>query len=187
MSKQINKKVKTPNSLPVAEDEQILYTAKVGRKIIGGFAAIVVLCLGLAGLILFLGFQAVSKHIHNAWLIFVAGGLLAVIGFCLPFYCRSVLNRKYIITNRRLVVEQGGKMLRGRRMLSLDNINGIDVSNNLLMSIFDACSIDFYSPGVQSRVTTFLIFSFAKTTFKFHWIAREDGEAIYKLFQQIIK
>ena len=184
-NKQENKIIPVSETVVLDKDEKVLYKARVGRKIIRAFVGITVFLIALGLLLIILGVFAIQKDIPNAWLIALFGGLLMIVGCFVPFVCKSILKRQYILTNKKIIVETGGKILKGRRILGLANIKGVILSNNILFSAHDICTLDFFAPSVQFKISTILkIFSFSGTKFKFQFITKEDGENIYKLIQE---
>ncbi|MBO4277642.1 MAG: PH domain-containing protein [Clostridia bacterium] len=172
------------------EDEKILYTAKVSRRIIPVFSVAVAILLFLAfGSIraTLLNFNNPALEMRTKLILLALDAATVVLSIVLPFWCRSMLRRQYVITDRKVVIDQGGMFIRGRRALLLQNVNGVELKNNFAFSIVNACTVSFYSICDPPRSKTFLIFSMTKNSYKFQLIRREDGERIYEMMQKIMQ
>ncbi|MBR4799104.1 MAG: hypothetical protein IK047_02465, partial [Clostridia bacterium] len=130
------------------EDEKILYTAKVSRRIIPVFSVAVAILLFLAfGSIraTLLNFNNPALEMRTKLILLALDAATVVLSIVLPFWCRSMLRRQYVITDRKVVIDQGGMFIRGRRALLLQNVNGVELKNNFAFSIVNACTVSFYS------------------------------------------
>ena len=174
-----------PSGIVISEDERVLYQAKVSRRISTIFLLFSAISALLGVIIILLGGLAVKENIENPLLVYLFGAFFLVLAVVLIFVLRSTLRRRYILTDKKIIIETGGKMRKSRRILGLKCIKGASLSNNILFSLFDICSIDFYSPSSGYREKSVLIFSFSGTKFKFKFITRKDGEAIYKILQEL--
>jgi len=172
------------DSVVLVDGEEILYKANVSRKIIPVYTVISIFIF-LAGIaFISTGIMAIKNNIQNSIVLPIIGGILAVIPVFIMFSCRSTLNRIYVLTNKKIIVETGGKAIKARRVFSFKNIKGVSLYNNLIFSMVDICSIDFYAAGLQQDKSSIKLFSWWGSKFKFKFITREDGENIYKIIQE---
>ncbi len=168
------------------ENEAILYQARVGKRVgllynmvsaICYFFAVSCLVTGIATWILLGGTAPIS--------LLIIAAVFAVFGTVALFLRRTMLRREYILTDRRLVIRKGGALSKSTRFLYLEDVKGIDLSNNFLIDLFGVCSMDFFSPSISAASRKFLIFSFSTTPFKFQFINKQDGEAIYRILSEL--
>ena len=168
-------------NLRLLPEEEVLYVARPGKR------------MDLFFLIIFLGLVAlcVTLYFLGAWGLRVnnpAGGgssisvaSAAVVGAVgIVIYRFIVMGHAFVLTNHRVIVLKGNKF-RTRKFLNLDEIGGAQIDQGMLYAVFGLATIDFFSPSSQPKVKTFLIISFSSTSFKFIYLARKDGEAIYEL------
>ena len=168
-------------NLRLLHDEKVLYVARPGRRMDLYFLLVFLILVGFCVALFLLG--AWGLTVQNPWgggsSISVASvGVLAAVGIII--YRFIVMGHAFVLTNRRVIVLKGGKF-RTRKFLNLDEIGGAEIDQGLFYRIFGLATIDFFSPSSQPKTRTILIISFSSTTFKFIYLARKDGEAIYDL------
>ena len=176
------------------EGEQVLYHCRCGKWAHGFFWTI----MGLVSLLLFpsvlvnvlvaVGIKEESVNVNigmlGATVPFLA---IVIIALVVLFFMRIVmLNHDYVVTDRRVIVGSGKGMKAGRRILRLDQISGIYINQNFILSMFHLSAIDFYSAAASQRVRSFLIFSFSATPIKFDFLSKADANAIFALLEERI-
>ncbi len=162
------------------ENETVLYQARVGRRIGVLYVLAAALCFLLGAGSLLFAILALAKG-ENAVSAFASAAVLAAVGAAVLVMRRTMLRREYILTDRRLILRKGGSLVKSTRFLCLDDVMGVDLSNNFLIDLFGVCSVDFFSPAISSASKKFLIFSISTTPFKFQYVNKQDGEAIFQI------
>ena len=170
--------------LRLMPEEEVLYVARPGKRMDLFFLIVFLAIVGFCIALYFLG--AWGLRVNNP-----AGGgssisvaSVGVIGaVAVVIYRFIVMGHAFVLTNHRVIVLKGGKF-RSRKFLNLDEIGGAEIDQGFLYRLFGLATIDFFSPSSQPKVKTFLIISFSSTSFKFIYLARKDGEAIYNLLTE---
>jgi len=165
------------------ENESVLIEAKVGIRIFSVYCFFFVLCALLGSLFLFLGIAARAHGITKSVLIIVVAAIFYATIPILGGRYVSIKNRRYILTDKRIIITKGGRLKREIRTLSLKSIQGIAKYNNFLYNSFGLATIDFYALAVASNITKIRLFSFSSTDFKFQWIDKSDADIVYDYIQ----
>ena len=172
----------TKNQFTPLEKETVLWEAKVGKRIAGIYVVIGIL-LGFDGIGSLLGGIFAYEEVPNAWWLIVTGIALIIVVLLLIGHYISTKNRRYILTDKRIVIMRGGKIKRSNRSLALKSIHGAEKNNNFLYDLFGIATVDFYAMAAASTTTKLKIFSFSSTDFKFQWVDRSDADRVYALMQ----
>ena len=168
------------------ENETVLVEAKVGKRIVGIYILLFILCGIFGTAFLVPGIFAYLKQIPKA---------ITIIIFALLFYAAipllaghyvSTKNRRYILTDKRIAILKGGKIKRSNRTLALKSIQGVEKNNNFVYNWFGIATIDFYALAVANNTTKIKILSFSSTNFKFQWVDKNDADEFYGLMQNYL-
>ena len=166
-------------------NEKVLVEAKVGKRILGVYC-LIFFFLAFNGIVLLLGgILAYLKNVSNASSIIIAGIACIIAIFLAAGHYVSTKNRRYVLTDKRIVILRGGKIKRSNRSLSLQSVHGVEKDNNLIYNWFGLATIDFYAMAA-SNTTKFKLLSFSSTNFKFQWVDKNDADAVYALMQNYI-
>ena len=174
------------------EGEEVLYHCRCGKWAHGffwtimGLVSLLLIPSVLANVLVAIGIQQEDVNVNFGTLGATIPMLaIVVIALIVLFFMRIVmLNHDYVVTNRRVIVGSGKGMKRGRRILRLDQISGININQNIIYSLFHLSDIDFYSAAAGPRVKTFLIFSFSSTPIKFGFLSKRDADIIFELLEK---
>ena len=170
--------------LRLMPEEEVLYVARPGKRMDLFFLIVFLAIVGFCIALYFLGAWGlmVNNPAGGGSSISVASvGVIAAVAVVI--YRFIVMGHAFVLTNHRVIVLKGGKF-RSRKFLNLDEIGGAEIDQGFLYRLFGLATIDFFSPSSQPKVKTFLIISFSSTSFKFIYLARKDGEAIYNLLTE---
>ena len=170
--------------LRLMPEEEVLYVARPGKRMDLFFLIVFLAIVGFCIALYFLGAWGlrVNNPAGGGSSISVASvGVIAAVAVVI--YRFIVMGHAFMLTNHRVIVLKGGKF-RSRKFLNLDEIGGAEIDQGFLYRLFGLATIDFFSPSSQPKVKTFLIISFSSTSFKFIYLARKDGEAIYNLLTE---
>lgn len=168
------------------KNETVLVEARVGKRIIGVYCVFAVLLAVVGGGLLAGGILA---HLHGIpqMISVIVIGAVCIAASPLPFgHYVSTQNRRYVLTNKRIVILKGGKIRHNDRSLSLKSIQGVERNDNLFYERFGLSTIDFYALAVASNTTKIKIFSFSSTNFKFQWVDKHDAARVYDLMQEYL-
>jgi|GEM_PF-2673534 len=168
------------------DKECVLLEAKVGKRIFHLYLLFEIICLALGTVLLATGIMAWMKNIDKAWLIIVFCAVFYIAIFLLLGHYFSTKNRRYVLTDKRIVIIKGGKIKRVSRSLSLKSIQGVEKSNNFLYNWYGLATIDFYALAVASNTTKIKFFSFSSTNFKFQWVDKENADTVYSYMQNYL-
>ncbi len=170
--------------LRLMPEEKVLYVARPGKRMDLFFLIVFLAIVGFCIALYFLGAWGlrVNNPAGGGSSISVASvGVIAAVAVVI--YRFIVMGHAFVLTNHRVIVLKGGKF-RSRKFLNLDEIGGAEIDQGFLYHLFGLATIDFFSPSSQPKVKTVLIISFSSTSFKFIYLARKDGEAIYNLLTE---
>ena len=175
----------TKSTFKILENEEIWIEAKVGKKIFHFYVFLQMVAGIFATGILLPGIIWFSKIEKGFILFFLAALLYAVVIFLVGHY-HSTKKRRYVLTNKRVVIIKGGKFKRISRSLSLKSIQGLQKCNNFLYDRYGLATIDFYALAVGSNMTKFKLISFSSTDFKFQWVDKNDADKVYDIMQSYL-
>ena len=168
------------------DNEIVLVEAKVGKRILGVYC-LIFFFLAFNGIGLLIGGTlAYLKNVSNASSIIIVGIACFIAIFLAAGHYVSTKNRRYVLTDKRIVILRGGKIKRSNRSLSLQSVHGVEKDNNLIYNWFGLATIDFYAMAAASNTTKFKLLSFSSTNFKFQWVDKNDADAVYALMQNYI-
>lgn len=175
------------NTFEPLQNEKVLHEAKVGKHIFHFYFFLQIVC-GLIGSGIFVPGAIWYNTIPGgkSYTLLIVGGFFYLAALFLFFHYRSTRNRRYVLTNKRIVLLKGGKMKHVDRSLVLKSIQGVEKCNNFLYDRYGLATIDFYALAVASNKTKVKIFSFSSTDFKFQWVDKQDAEIVYKLTQEYL-
>ena len=168
------------------KNENVLIEAKVGKRILGIYIVIFILIAVVAAGLLFGGAFAYINGISKATSILITGAALSLLIIPVAGHYVSTKNRRYVLTDKRIVILKGGKIKRSNRSLSLKSIQGVEKNNNFLYNWFGLATVDFYALSVASNTTKIKIFSFSATNFKFQWVDKRDADDVYAYMQAYV-
>ncbi len=174
------------NTFIPLENEHVLLEAKVGKKIFHVFLLFELCCLIIGAVLVATGTMAVLNSIDKSWLILVFAGILFVVIFLLVGVYLSSQNRRYVLTDKRIVILKGGKIKHTNRSLSLKSIQGVEKIDNFIYNLYGLATIDFYALAVASNTTKIKFLSFSSTNFKFQWVDKEDAIVAYGFMQNYL-
>ena len=163
------------------DNEKVIYEAKVGKRIFGVYCLLFAILLFVGGVLIIAGVVAWKKGMGNKVIFWGIG----VIALCLPFLCHyiSVRNRRYILTDKRIVILRGGIIKKSYRTLALVSVHGAQKDETFIYNWFGLATIDFYAMAAGSNMTKLKLLSFSSTSFKFQWVDKKDAEKVYELMQ----
>lgn len=175
-----------------AKDEVVLYHCRCGKGahvffwVMMGITSLFLIPSVLVNVLVAIGIKEQSVNVNfgmlGATIPFLS---IVIIALVVLFLMRIfVLNRDYVLTNRRVIVGKGKGMKAGRRILRLDEISGININQNMALSLFHLSAIDFYSAAASQRVRSFLFFSFSATPVKFDYLSKTDADALFALLEE---
>ena len=166
------------------ENETVVYEAKVGKRIFGVYCLLFAILLFIGSVLIIAGVVAWKKGMGSKVIFWGIG----VIALCLPFFLhyRSVRKRRYILTDKRIVILRGGIIKKSYRTLSLVSIHGVEKNENFIYNWFGLATIDFYAMAAGSNSTKLKLLSFSSTHFKFQWVDKGDAEKVYNLMQYFV-
>ncbi len=169
-------------NLRLMEDEEVLYVARPERRMDLYFLLIFLSLVALCVVLYVLGAWGMVVNVPAGGIPSISVASIGVVGaVAVVIYRFVVMGHAFVLTNRRVIVLEGGKFLT-RKFLSLTAIGGAEINQGLLYRAFGLATIDFFSPSSQPKVKTILIIlSFSSTSFKFIYLTRKDAEAIYTL------
>lgn len=168
------------------KDEKVLIEAKVGKRIFGMYLLVIILfaLVGLAFLAVGIGGKlSGAEHADRAT--FWGIGILAAILPIVAHYI-STRRRRYILTDKRIVIQRGGRIKRSFRSLSLASVHGAEKDYNFVYNWFGLATIDFFTMAASSKTTKLKILSFSSTSFKFQWVDKRDADKVYELMQYFV-
>ena len=174
------------NAFTPLKNETVLIEAKVGKRIIGLYCLLFAVIALLGGNTLVGGIIAYVNKVDNAKAAIITG--LSVLSLIIPavFHYISARNRRYVLTDKRIVILKGGAIKHSCRSLSLKSLQGVRKDNNLVYNWFGLATIDFYAMAVASNTTKISLFSFSSTNFKFQWVDTHDADKVYELMQDYL-
>ena len=195
--------------LRLMPEEEVLYVARPGKRMDLFFLIVFLAIVGFCIALYFLGAWGlrVNNPAGGGSSISVASvGVIAAVAVVI--YRFIVMGHAFVLTNHRVIVLKGGKFRsRKFRAYGLHDVcpchagfrhkrdprctqcrrrygRPPEIDQGFLYRLFGLATIDFFSPSSQPKVKTFLIISFSSTSFKFIYLARKDGEAIYNLLTE---
>ena len=172
--------------------EVVLYHCRCGKGahvffwVLMGLTALLLIPSVLVNVLVAIGIKEQSVQVNfgmlGATVPFLA---IVVLALVILFFMRiNMLDHDYVLTNRRVIVGKGRGMKAGRRILRLDQISGININQNMVLSLFRLSAIDFYSAAASQRVRSFLFFSFSATPVKFDFLSKADANALFTLLEE---
>lgn len=168
------------------KNETVLVEARVGKKILGIYCILFSLLFIFGGGLLSGGILGYVKGMPKMISTIIIGIALILLILPVAGHYISTKNRRYVLTDKRIVIIKGGKMKRSNRSLSLKSIQGVEKNNNMIYNWFGLATIDFYALAVASNTTKMKIFSFSSTNFKFQWVDKKDADAVYAYMQNYL-
>ena len=194
-------------SFSLLKDEEIVYRAYVGKKIIAVYVLFfLILTIVFVTTLTGAFFSFVKAGLQETHLvereivkddlvqksrtpvaIIIISAVYVFLSIVLYFSLKSTLGREYVLTNQRIFIAKGGKLLRYKRYLMIGDITGIEKSSNLITNVLSIASIDFYSHSLSENKKTFLkVISLSSTQFRFQWIYESDADQIFEKIQCLI-
>ena len=176
----------TNNAFMPLKGEKVLIEAKVGKRIFGMYLLVMILfaLVGLSFLAAGIGGK-LSGVEHAERATFWGVGILAAILPILAHYL-ATRKRRYILTDKRIVIQRGGRIKKSFRSLSLESVHGVEKDYNFLYNRFGLATIDFFTMAAGSKTTKIKILSFSSTSFKFQWVDKRDADQVYELMQYFV-
>ena len=168
------------------KNETVLVEAKVGKKILGIYCILFSILFIFGGGLFASGILGYLHGMPKMLSTIIIGVVLLLLILPVAGHYVSTKNRRYVLTDKRIIILTGGKIKRSNRSLSLKSIQGVEKNNNMVYNWFGLATIDFYALAVASNTTKIKIFSFSSTNFKFQWVDKKDADEVYAYMQNYL-